>query len=88
MSVPAVRRVAPPRLAVLVAASAALCATACAPSRGSSPRRPRAQASSDSTRFDRSGTLEKISTEALEELTNAYADSFRTLMQDAVAVIV
>lgn len=88
MSVPAVRRVAPPRLAVLVAASAALCATACAPSRGSAPRRPRAQASSDSTRFDRSGTLEKISTEALEELTNAYADSFRTLMQDAVAVIV
>ncbi|MFM1824074.1 MAG: hypothetical protein RI967_2340 [Planctomycetota bacterium] len=71
-----------------LAAALALACASCAPSRSKAPRRAAAQSSSDSTRFDRGGALEKISTEALEELTNAYADRFRTLMQDAVATMV
>jgi hypothetical protein len=59
--------------------------TACAP-----PRRvtKRAERASGSTDFNRAAVDEKINTEQLEELTNAFADSYRTLISDAVDEIV
>jgi hypothetical protein len=55
-----------------------------APSRGA-PRREKAV--TGSTDFSRSAAGEKIGFDELEELTNAYADRYRTLMEDAIAEI-
>lgn len=58
----------------------------CTTSRRSPPRRE--QALTGSTDFNRGAVIEKISFEELDELTNAFADRYRTLMEDAVAEII
>ena len=58
---------------------------ACVAPTSGAPRRERAV--TGSTDFSRSAAGEKIGFEELEELTNAYADRYRTLMEDAIAEI-
>lgn len=71
-----------PAVAVLTSLSI-LCA-GCASGRGA-PRRTKAL---DSTAFSRSDALEKLSAEELDELTNAFADRYRTLLEDAASAII
>ncbi len=59
--------------------------SACVAPARSAPRRDKPV--TGSTDFNRAATGEKISFDELEELTNAYADRYRTLMEDAIAEI-
>jgi hypothetical protein len=68
--------------ASLALAAATLLATGCIASRNSAPRVNKAVTSS--TDFSRSTALETIDSEELNQLTNAFADRYRTLMEDAV----
>jgi len=70
-------------LALTTSVLAAGCA---APGARAAPRREKPV--TDSTDFSRSAAGEKISAEELDEITNAFADRYRTLMEDAVAAIV
>lgn len=57
-----------------------------APGARAAPRREKPV--TGSTDFSRSAAGEKISAEELDEITNAFADRYRTLMEDAVAEVV
>lgn len=70
--------------AVAVLTSLSILCSACVSGRGA-PRRTRAV---DSTSFSRSDVLEKLSAEELDELTNAFADRYRTLLEDAASAII
>lgn len=70
-------------LALTTSVLAAGCA---APGARAAPRREKPV--TGSTDFSRSAASEKISSEELDEITNAFADRYRTLMEDAVAAIV
>ena len=77
------------RTSVLVSLSLAvttLSAGCAAPGARAAPRREKPV--TGSTDFSRSAAGEKISAEELDEITNAFADRYRTLMEDAVAAIV
>lgn len=77
------QRVLPALLALLAATTLI---AGCAPSRSSAPRRTTAVTSS--TDFGRNAIHERVGAEELNSLTNAYADRFRTLVEDAVAEVV
>lgn len=72
-------------LTLTLAAATAL-AGGCIASRASSPRVNKAVSSS--TDFSRGVALEKIDAEELNQLTNAFADRYRTLMEDAISEII
>ena len=67
-------------------AAVALMAGGCIVSRESAPRVTKAVTGpvTSSTDFSRGQALEKIGTEELNQLTNAFADRYRTLMEDAI----
>jgi uncharacterized protein YoxC len=67
-------------------ACAALLAGGCIASRSSAPRVTKAVTSS--TDFSRNAALEKIDSEELNQLSNAFADRYRTLMEDAISAII
>jgi uncharacterized protein YoxC len=67
-------------------AAALLVAGGCISSRASAPRVTKAVASS--TDFSRGDALEKIGPDELDQLTNAFSDRYRTLMEDAVSEII
>ncbi|MFM7134252.1 MAG: hypothetical protein ACKO0W_08045 [Planctomycetota bacterium] len=69
----------------VLAATAALLA-GCAPSRSTAPRRTTSV--TGSTDFSRAAIGHTIGAEELDALTNAYADRYRTLVEDAVAEVV
>ena len=73
-------------LSALVSLSTPLVATGCAPPRAGVPRVNKPVTSS--TDFSRGAVFEKISADELDQLTNAYADRYRTLTEDAVDVVV
>jgi hypothetical protein len=73
------------RTTLTLAAATAL-AGGCVVSRSSSPRVEKAVTSS--TDFSRGDALQKIDAEELNQLTNAFADRYRTLMEDAVNEII
>jgi len=60
--------------------------SACATGRSGAPRVTRAV--TGSADFSRSTSLEKIGDAELDELTNAFADRYRTLLEDAVSAVV
>jgi hypothetical protein len=75
------------RLVVALSLSAVIaCLSGCAAGRGGAPRVTKAV--SGSTDFNRSSSLEKIGDAELDELTNAFADRYRTLLEDAVSAVV
>lgn len=74
-----------PTRAVLTLALASLLAAGCLSSRSGAPRR---DGRVDSTSFRRSDAMERLSAEELDELTNAFADRYRTLLEDAVSAII
>jgi hypothetical protein len=59
---------------------------ACVTGRGGAPRVTKAV--TGSADFSRSTSLEKIGDAELDELTNAFADRYRTLLEDAVSAVV
>ena len=73
------------RTTLTLAAATAL-AGGCVVSRSSAPRVEKAVTSS--TDFSRGDALQKIDAEELNQLTNAFADRYRTLMEDAVNEII
>ena len=73
------------RTTLTLAAATAL-AGGCVVSRSSAPRVNKAVTSS--TDFSRGAVLEKIDSEELNQLTNAFADRYRTLMEDAISEII
>jgi len=80
-------RNAPARIATIAAAVSSLALlTGCIAGRSSAPRVGKAV--TQSTDFSRAAVLEKIDADQLDRLTNAYADRYRTLMEDAVNDIV
>ncbi|MCE2885269.1 MAG: hypothetical protein LW806_10265 [Planctomycetaceae bacterium] len=70
----------------LALTTSVLAAGCLAPGTRAAPRREKPV--TGSTDFSRSAASEKISSEELDEITNAFADRYRTLMEDAVAAIV
>ena len=73
-------------LVSLALTTSVLAAGCLAPGTRAAPRREKPV--TGSTDFSRSAASEKISSEELDEITNAFADRYRTLMEDAVAAIV
>lgn len=73
------------RTTLTLAAATAL-AGGCVVSRSSAPRVEKAVTSS--TDFNRGDALQKIDAEELNQLTNAFADRYRTLMEDAISEII
>ena len=73
------------RLLAILASSAALSAAGCVASRGAAPRVSKPVTSS--TDFSRGAVFDKITADELDQLTNAYADRYRTLVEDAVDVV-
>lgn len=65
---------------------AAALVTGCASSRSGAPRVNKPV--TGSTDFNRGAAHEKLTSDQLEQLTNAFADRYRTLMEDAVREIV
>ena len=66
----------------LAAALAALHAGGCIAPNARAPRVTRAV--TNSTEFSRGAVFEKINADELDQLTNAYADRYRTLVEDAI----
>ena len=71
---------------ILGLSGAVLLASGCIASRSSAPRVEKAVLGSAD--FSRGAALQKIDSEELNQLTNAFADRYRTLMEDAISEII